>query len=305
MGGRAFAGIAVAAALSAGAASAASYTGAVFFGDSLSDPGNLFAATGAPPEPYWEGRTSNGPVWAEHVADKYATAVETDQPPPGSFALDLPQQIASFAASGVDLGRRPVAAIWIGNNDVIGAISPGATPEQITGAALGAAGAVGASIGQLSGLGIHDFVVLNMPPLELTPQFQLPEFTPEGALAAQLGSGTFNAALAQIVASLDSSTTRIASIDVHQTMIDLIEDPAAFGVSDAVNPCFDRVSSLCTPEQSLERAFFDPLHPNLVLHEDIAEIAGAEMQPVPLPAPALLLFAAVAMLAAVGGRRRA
>ena len=82
-------------------------------------------------------------------------------------------------------------------------------------------------------------------------------------------------------------------------------DPEAFGVSDAVNPCFDRVSSLCTPEQSLERAFFDPLHPNLVLHEDIAEIAGAEMQPVPLPAPALLLVAAVAMMAAVGVRRRA
>ena len=106
------------------------------------------------------------------------------------------------------------------------------------------------------------------------------------------------------MASLDGSTTRIASIDIHQTMIDLIEDPEAFGVSDAVNPCFDRVSSLCTPEQA-ERAFFDPLHPNLIVHADIAEIAGAEMQPIPLPAPALLLFAAVAMLAAVGVRRRA
>src|SRR6478735_1468964 len=106
MDGRAFAGVALAAAVVAGTASAASYTGAVFFGDSLSDPGNLFAATGgqAPPPPYWEGRTSNGPVWAEHVADDFtakglpthnyayafATAVESVQPPPASFALDLP-----------------------------------------------------------------------------------------------------------------------------------------------------------------------------------------------------------------------
>jgi outer membrane lipase/esterase len=318
MGGRIFAGVVLAASFAAGAGSAASYTGAVFFGDSLSDPGNLFAATGGqvPPPPYWEGRTSNGPVWAEHVADgftakglptrnyayAFATAVASNQTGPGAFALDLPEQIASFAGSAPDLGDRPVAAIWIGNNDVIGAVSTATTPGEITSAALGAAGAIGAGIGQLSGLGIHDFVVFNMPPLQLTPQFR--QLTPAGAPGAELGAGTFNAALAQIVASLDSRETRIASIDIHQTMLDLIADPEAFGVTDATNPCFDRVATLCTPEQSLERAFFDPLHPNLVVHGDIAGIAGAEMTPVPLPAPALLLLAACGLMAAAGARRR-
>ena len=41
------------------------------FGDSLSDNGNVFAATGMgfPPAPYAQGRFSNGPVWAENLAE--------------------------------------------------------------------------------------------------------------------------------------------------------------------------------------------------------------------------------------------
>jgi phospholipase/lecithinase/hemolysin len=41
------------------------------FGDSLSDPGNLFDFSGGifPPPPYFEGRFSNGPVWSEYFAD--------------------------------------------------------------------------------------------------------------------------------------------------------------------------------------------------------------------------------------------
>ncbi len=42
------------------------------FGDSLSDVGNVFRATGrqypASP-PYFQGRFANGPVWVEYLAD--------------------------------------------------------------------------------------------------------------------------------------------------------------------------------------------------------------------------------------------
>src|SRR5438046_2391463 len=37
-------------------------------GDSLSDTGRLFRATGVPPAPYYQGRMSNGPLWVEHFA---------------------------------------------------------------------------------------------------------------------------------------------------------------------------------------------------------------------------------------------
>src|ERR1035441_9762115 len=50
-------------------ASAGAYTAVIAYGDSLSDNGNLFAATGQPPAPYWNGRFSNGPVTVEYLAN--------------------------------------------------------------------------------------------------------------------------------------------------------------------------------------------------------------------------------------------
>lgn len=48
----------------------AGYTGLVFFGDSLSDTGNVASGTGGlfPSYPGAQGRFSNGPVWTEHLA---------------------------------------------------------------------------------------------------------------------------------------------------------------------------------------------------------------------------------------------
>lgn len=46
----------------------AQFSQLVVFGDSLADNGNVFAATGNPPPPYFQGVFSNGPVWADLVA---------------------------------------------------------------------------------------------------------------------------------------------------------------------------------------------------------------------------------------------
>ena len=56
--------------LATGATLAHADPGVVVFGDSLSDTGNLFAATGGtnPIPPYFNGRFSNGPVWVETLA---------------------------------------------------------------------------------------------------------------------------------------------------------------------------------------------------------------------------------------------
>jgi hypothetical protein len=43
-------------------------TGIVSFGDSLTDTGNYYTATGEPAAPYYDGRFSNGSLWVEYLA---------------------------------------------------------------------------------------------------------------------------------------------------------------------------------------------------------------------------------------------
>ena len=68
--GAALAALSLAAVSVAGAASAQSYNRLVVFGDSLSDNGNLYLATGGTTPtspPYGAGRFSNGPVFTERL----------------------------------------------------------------------------------------------------------------------------------------------------------------------------------------------------------------------------------------------
>jgi phospholipase/lecithinase/hemolysin len=297
-------------------AQAATYTSAYFFGDSLTDPGNLYAATDGqvPPAPYWQGRSSNGPVWAEHVAEGFAEkgletrnyahafagATEIDDLALGRpfQAPDLPDQLAAFEAGGTATGRRPVAALWFGANDVLGAMATNPTAQAVGGAATGAANAVADGIERLGRAGVHDVVVFNLPPLDLTPRF----FETAAQPLARLGSETFNAALAGRIADFGTET-RVALVDIHSALADLHDNPQRYGVSDARTPCFDG-ATVCSGTEVLSRAFFDSIHPNSVVHSGIADLAGGKIAPVPLPAPGLLLLAGVAALAGFGTLRR-
>src|ERR1039458_1699715 len=70
-------------------AQAGSFNAVVVYGDSLSDNGNLFAATGQPGWPYYQGRSrSDGPVAVEQLA----------------AALDAP--LLDFAWIGATTGDR-------------------------------------------------------------------------------------------------------------------------------------------------------------------------------------------------------
>jgi len=50
--------------------------------------------------------------------------------------------------------------------------------------------------------------------------------------------------------------------------------------------------------------FYDPVHPNSVVHEQLAAIFLGQVAPVPLPAPLALLLVSLAGLVVAGRRRR-
>ena len=271
-----------------------------------------------PSPPYFDGRFSNGPVWAEGVAAEFeakgldadnfafgaARALPTDMntpvPPELDFDVpDLPDQIATFAASGATLGARPVASLFFGANDIIFNGLPILDP---IGVAVAAANAVADGALTLAGFGVSDFVIFNLPDLGRTPLFSL--YQPGAAPFASAATVAFNATLDGRVDGLRAGGLNVVEIDMYALLNEMFDDPAAFGVTDVTQPCLPPGTLIaCTDDDQTDRAFFDSIHPNFVIHDRIAGIVSAQVAPVPLPASAFLLLAGIAGL--VGFRRRA
>lgn len=111
------------------------------FGDSLSDSGNLFAATGVEPPspPYFKGRSSDGPVWVENLAALLGMTIDfdikvTDDPLANVQAfggalsgfgsefgdpIGLLSQAENFTAAGGSFARNDLIIIWVGANDYL------------------------------------------------------------------------------------------------------------------------------------------------------------------------------------------
>jgi phospholipase/lecithinase/hemolysin len=312
--------VVAAAILAASAAqSATRYSYFGVFGDSLSDPGNLFAALGGaypPSPPYFDGRYSNGPVWAEGISAEFeakgldtgnfayggARALPTDVNITDPFDIDLPDltdQIEDFAASGETLGALPIASLFFGANDIIFNGLPGGDPN---GVAVAAANAVADGALSLAGMGFNEFLIFNLPDLGGTPLFSL--YQPAGAPFASAATVAFNTTLGTRIDGLRDGGLNVVEIDMYGLFQNLLADPDAYGVTDVTLPCLPPGSLVaCAGAEQTDKAFFDAIHPNHVIHGEIADIVRVSVAPVPLPLPGLLLLSGVAGLVAL--RRRA
>ena len=119
-----------------GVAQASSITAVVVYGDSLSDNGNLYAASGQPGDPYFQGRRSNGPVAVEELAAALAAPLVdfawlgattgignfADGGTPTTLgAFSLPGMQAEFAATQASLGpylTGGLFVVWGGPDDL-------------------------------------------------------------------------------------------------------------------------------------------------------------------------------------------
>lgn len=277
----------IAACLTAAApALAGKYSALYAFGDSLSDAGNIWTASGhlTPAAPYDQGRYSNGNVWVQDLSvalglgalapslaggtDYAFGGAETGQTAVHTVsALDLPAQLVEFAtAVRFKAPSQALYALSIGGNDLLDAIGAGPTKEGkvVTQAANNAA----LFLGGLAALGARRFVILNVPDLG-----QVPAVTASGAAAAADGTAlarAFNAALASrlgVISRLYGA--RFAIVNSFTLLDQVIANPVPLGFTNVTDPCWtgDEYSSdsgtLCATTTAAQDnwLFWDTVHP--------------------------------------------
>lgn len=235
---------------------AAAINNVVFFGDSLSDDGNLYAIMKIIPQspPYYQGRFSNGPTWAEYVGKYYydktfadfsnyayggATAILHELRYDHFIAPALLQEEIDgyLARSSADDKSKTLYAIWIGANDYLYDFQPDI--DALTGAVVDK---ISSSITSLIQKGGHHFLVLNLPDLSRTP------FATENNNVERLKniSVLHNSKLSAAITALKNRypTFQFVTIDVFSIFNDLLNDPEKYNeqfhthITDTTHNCW-------------------------------------------------------------------
>jgi outer membrane lipase/esterase len=252
-------------------ASARQLTKLVVFGDSLSDTGAVFAVTqGAvpPSPPYYAGRFSNGPVWAEYLGaaldlpvENYAYGgAQTDHGNlfDGLFGIDFPglsDEIELYLGQPGRVDRHAIYVVWAGANDFRAALARGETPD-IAGMVSNLLNAIGA----LYLAGARYVVVPNLPDLGLTPEGRA---SGAGPLVTLL-SETFNTHLEEALAVHAPQAIRL---DVFRLMHKTVDDPSDYGLTNVTAPCLTSAGVCAAPDEYL---FWDHVHPTTHGHAILA-----------------------------------
>lgn len=262
----------------------------VVFGDSLSDTGNFSIATNGtlpPPNLYFQGRFSDGPIWT----DRFASSFGLNPPGPslfggsnfafnGSRAIglspyqtpDLYTQVGQYLLlHGGTADSSDLFVIWAGANDIYFGSAFG-EPYAIENALL----SIESSIRSLYAAGARKFIVLNLPPLGDTPYF-----AGAGEVANQLDWAAFQFDVGLWftlwLAECDLSEIEVAQVDVFSLFNTVKRNPRRFQIDNTDVACtiFDPAGASIgfalrpgtNPQRSL---FWDGVHPTSRAHEIIA-----------------------------------
>ncbi len=270
------------------AASAQSYGRLVVFGDSLSDNGNLYLASGGtqpPSPPYFQGRFSNGRVFTELLG---FNAVNFNGAVTGSinfayggsrtdnnvaFPPGMRQQLTTYLGRGGTFGPNDLVSVLGGANNIFQALpAAGATtsPTAALTPTLNAAVAdINFLVNDIASRGAGTILVTNLPRLGITPQFRT---SPASPLADYAGS-TFNSGLqvALMATAAARPGTNIILFDLAKVSDTLAANPGLFGLSNVTESCFTGVTVCANPDSYL---YFDGVHPTAAGHRLIATLSS-------------------------------
>lgn len=318
------------------------YSGLYVFGDSLSDTGNVYLATGGyePAPPYSSGRFTNGNVWIQDLASNLglgpvtpsltggndfavggAQSGPTDANPytpgnPVQPASDLPAQFQLFKKSVSAPQPDALYTLWIGSNDIdalVTAVLDGSLSSADIGHDIGqAVGNIQTVVDGLAGQGMQNLLALNVPDLSKTPDaVKMANATANPSyVLSEINnlSARFNTALSQMLASAaQTDGFHVNLVDIYSAIDQVVADPAANGLTDVTDPCwtgnFHDVTSGRVCSNPNQHLFWDGLHPTAAGHQLVAETAQGVLS-VPEPANGGLFVLGMAGILLLIARRR-
>lgn len=241
------------------------------FGDSLSDVGAVFRATGGmyPPNlTYFQGRYSNGRVWVEYLADRleikssqvnnFACGGATSGSESNTFVPGLLTQVQSFTQQHPRTLPNVLYVLWAGANDYLQGVSSATVPvDNVTQA-----------IASIANIGAKNILVANLPDLG-----QLPA-TRNSVNSARLSAltGAHNQSLRRALKLLNQQypALQIVTLDANTLYSEAITNPAAFGFTNVQSACLSGNRACGNPDQFL---FWDGIHPTTAAHRILGERA--------------------------------
>lgn len=274
--------------------SAATLDKIVVFGDSLSDNGNLYAYMKHQfpvSPPYYKGRMTNGPVWAELLVESYfpgnaashfldyafagAAVVEGDDEPLFTLRSELESY---FLSHDNKADTNTLYVVWIGANNYL------ALPEDKDQAAREVVAGIKHSLQELADKGAKHVLVLNLPDLGRTPAAV--DFGATTDLTTL--SDQHNQYLLETIEAMKQSAPGVQWLhfDVRNALDDLLTNPEVNGFTNITDTCYE--SSMGEPSlhtglnvastiklTSKKSAcdgylFFDLVHPSTLAHQILA-----------------------------------
>lgn len=240
------------------------------FGDSLSDVGNVFRATGGavPAPPYFQGRHSNGKVWVEELAAKLnlsgdrvqnfawggATTGEVGMNQvPGVLA-----QVETFTKNQPKIDPQALFVIWAGSNDYLFSTeTPTVSIENLN-----------QSLESLLNAGAKRLLVANLPDLGKLPATRGKDKSQTLTNFAM----TYNRDLKTTLEKLQKPDLAIAELDVFRIYQTAVKNPNQFGFTNVTNPC------LGTSANCDRFLFWDGIHPTTAAHKVLGDLAFEQVQ---------------------------
>lgn len=303
-----------------------------FFGDSLTDAGNVGKLTAGvyPNTPYAPGRFSNGPVWSEYFSNLMGLP---DTAKPAGMSLGANYFNLEIAGSGgnnfaiggarndttgtLDAYGIPSGVYWQlyysltksnfvadpnalyvlfgGGNDLRDASL--LSPAELDAAATVAAEYLVFSTYILEELGARNFLIMNAPNIGNTPEAKIER---NNEAAARAATETYNNVLGYYVGYFQTAfpATSFEYFDTFALFEGLYADALnggpLYGLTNATTPCFAGYAG--SPGTDCSTALFaDDIHPTTAVHQLLAEAAFQLVN----PAPSLTRTSASPQIAAV------